>query len=108
MLVKSLIYLTFTRLDIIYAVGLVSSYMENPEQDHFITTKWIRRYIKGTMNDGLFYTHAKYANLGGYSDNDYGGHIDDGKNASHYVFHIVLSNIFMVIKEETNSCTLNM
>ncbi|GAA0152655.1 hypothetical protein LIER_37534 [Lithospermum erythrorhizon] len=45
-LVGSLRYLTFTRPDIMYALGLVSRYMETPKEDHFIATKRILRYIK--------------------------------------------------------------
>ncbi|GAA0168672.1 transmembrane signal receptor [Lithospermum erythrorhizon] len=87
-LVGNLRYLTFTRPNIMYALGLVSRYMETPKQDHFIAAKRILRYIEGTLNDGLFYTHSKNAKLVGYSDSDYGGDIDDGKNTSGYAFHI--------------------
>ncbi|GAA0157678.1 transmembrane signal receptor [Lithospermum erythrorhizon] len=87
-LLGSLRYLTFMGPDIIYALGLVSRYIETPKQDYFITAKRILRYIKGTLNDGLFYTHSKNAKLVGYSDNNYGGDIDDGKSTSGYAFHI--------------------
>ncbi|KAL8103772.1 hypothetical protein AgCh_028101 [Apium graveolens] len=40
-LVGSLRYLTFTRPDIMYAVGIVSRYMEKPKQDHFMAAKRI-------------------------------------------------------------------
>lgn len=63
-LVRSLRYLTFTWLDIMYVVGLVSRYMETPKQDHFIATKRISRY-------GLFYKHSYDSKLVGYSDSDY-------------------------------------
>ncbi|WOG92347.1 hypothetical protein DCAR_0311611 [Daucus carota subsp. sativus] len=87
-LVGSLRYLTFTRPDIMYAVGLVSRYMEKPKQDHFMAAKRILRYIKGTLNYGLFYTHSQNSKLVGYSDSDYGGDLDDGKSTSGYAFHI--------------------
>ncbi|KAL8094563.1 hypothetical protein AgCh_036190 [Apium graveolens] len=87
-LVGSLMYLTFTRPDIMYAVGLVSRYMEKPKQDHFIAAKRILRYIKGTLDHGLFYTHSQDSKLVGYSDSDYSGDLDDGKNTSGYAFYI--------------------
>ena len=87
-LVGSLRYLTFTCPDIMYAVGLVSWYMEKPKQDHFIAAKIILRYIKGTQNHGLFYTHTQDSKLVGYSDSDYGGDLDHGKSTSGYAFHI--------------------
>ena len=52
-LVGSLHYLTCTRPDILYAIGLVSRYMENPTTTHFKTAKRILRYIKGTINFGI-------------------------------------------------------
>ncbi|XP_074341862.1 secreted RxLR effector protein 161-like [Apium graveolens] len=87
-LVGSLRYLTFTRPDIMYAVGLVSRYMEKPKQDHFMAAKRILRYIKGTLGHGLFYSHSQNVKLVGYSDSDYDGDLDDGKSTSRYAFHI--------------------
>ena len=71
-----------------YAVGLVSRFMKNPKKDHFMAAKRILRYIKGTLNHGLFYTYSKNSKLVGYSDSDDGGDLDDGKSTSGYVFHI--------------------
>ncbi|KAL4377055.1 hypothetical protein GQ457_02G041490 [Hibiscus cannabinus] len=50
-IVGSLRYLTITRPDITYAVGLISRFMENPKQDHWIAAKRILRYVKGTLDD---------------------------------------------------------
>ncbi|KAH9681198.1 hypothetical protein KPL71_026879 [Citrus sinensis] len=47
-LVGSLCYLTCTRPNILYVVGLVSRYMENPKTTHFKAAKRILRYIKDT------------------------------------------------------------
>ncbi|KAG6532058.1 hypothetical protein ZIOFF_005896 [Zingiber officinale] len=46
-LVGSLRYLTCTRPDIFYVVGLVSGYMEDPTTIHLKIAKRILRYIKG-------------------------------------------------------------
>ena len=54
-LVGSLCYLTCTRLDILYVVGVVNWYMENPTTTHLKTTKRILRYLKGTIEFGLYY-----------------------------------------------------
>ncbi|KAG6492797.1 hypothetical protein ZIOFF_047764 [Zingiber officinale] len=50
-LVGSLRYLTCTRPDILYAVGLVSRYMEDPTTTHLKIAKRILRYIKGLINN---------------------------------------------------------
>ncbi|KZV33170.1 hypothetical protein F511_18186 [Dorcoceras hygrometricum] len=52
-LVGSLRYLTCTRPDILFAVGIVSRFMENPIESHMMAAKRILRYIKGTVNYGI-------------------------------------------------------
>lgn len=81
-LVGSLRYLTVTHSDIMYAVVLVSRYMEKLNQDHFMAAKRILRCIKGTHDHGLFYTYYQDLKLVGYLDSDYGGDLDDGKSTS--------------------------
>ncbi|KAH9697038.1 hypothetical protein KPL71_023433 [Citrus sinensis] len=87
-LVGSLRYLTCTRPDILYVVGLVSRYMENPKTIHFKAANRILRYIKGTINFGLLYSFSNYYKLVGYSDSDWGGDVDDRKSTIGFVFFI--------------------
>ena len=44
-MVGSLMYLTATRLDIVYAVGLVSRFMETPKETHCQAAKRILKYV---------------------------------------------------------------
>ncbi|GJZ03033.1 retrovirus-related pol polyprotein from transposon TNT 1-94 [Tanacetum coccineum] len=54
--VGSLMYLIVcTRLDITYAVSVVSRYLANPSKDHWEALKWILTYLSGTTNVGLVY-----------------------------------------------------
>ncbi|KAL5794737.1 hypothetical protein ACOSP7_003331 [Xanthoceras sorbifolium] len=85
-LVGSLRNLTCTRPDILHAVGLVSRYMEDPTTTHFKAAKRILRYIKGTLDFGLFYSISNDYKLIGYSDSDWGGDVDDRKSTSGFVF----------------------
>ncbi|KAM1376992.1 hypothetical protein COP1_038687 [Malus domestica] len=85
-LVGSLRYLTCTRPDILYAVGLVSRYMENPTTTHLKTAKRILRYLKGTVNFGLFYSSSDNYKLAGYSDSDWAGDFDNRKSTTGFVF----------------------
>ncbi|KAG8487884.1 hypothetical protein CXB51_018820 [Gossypium anomalum] len=87
-IIRSLKYLTIMWPDIMYAVGIVSRYMEKPKQDHLIAAKRILRYIKGTMDQGLFYSHSQSSKLVCYLDSDYGGDLDDRKSTFEYLFHI--------------------
>ena len=55
-IVGSLMYLTATRPDIMYAVSLISRFMEKPTEAHWQAAKRILRYVKGTKRYGIFYT----------------------------------------------------
>ena len=58
-LVGSLIYLTLTRLDISYAVGVMSRYMQNLKKSHLEVVQGILRYVKSTIDHGLLYKKSK-------------------------------------------------
>jgi len=81
-LVRSLRYLTCTRPDILYRVGLISRYMETPDQSHLNAAKRILCYIKGTINKGMFYPSCTKFNLTGYSDSDWGKDLDERKSTT--------------------------
>ena len=72
-LIVSLIYLTLTRLDIYYPVGVVSRYMSNPNKPHLDAVKRILRYVKGTINFGILYNERNNCQVMGYCDADYAG-----------------------------------
>jgi len=71
---------------ILYRVGLISKYMETPNQSHLNAAKRILRYLKGTINQGMFYTSSKNFNLVGYSNNDWGRDLDERKSIIRFVF----------------------
>lgn len=53
-IVGSLRFLTCTRPDILYRVGIISRFMEAPRSTHIKSAKRILRYIKDTMDYDLF------------------------------------------------------
>eukprot|EP00253_Pinus_taeda_P015406 PITA_15406 len=55
-LVGNLNYLTTTRLDISFAVGILSKFMQKPCEGHWSATKIILRYLKGSQDFGIKYT----------------------------------------------------
>lgn len=87
-LVGSLRYLICIRFDILYAVGVVSRYMEYLIIIYFKAVKRIFRYIKGIVNFGLYYLIISDYKFVGYSDSDWGGDVDDRKSISGFVFYI--------------------
>jgi hypothetical protein len=70
-LVGSLRYWTCTHLNILFGVGLVGRFIKTLIITHFKTLKRIRRYIKGTIDFGLFYDYSNSFELVGYSDSDW-------------------------------------
>ena len=72
----SLIYLTLTRPNISFTVGVVSRYIQNPKKSHLEAVRRILRYIKSTINFGLLYKKGEDCKLVGYCDADYAGDHD--------------------------------
>ncbi|KAK4342495.1 hypothetical protein RND71_038311 [Anisodus tanguticus] len=87
-LVVSLRYLTCTRPYIFFAVRVVSHFIEAPTSTHFKVTRRILRYLKGTIDLGLFYSSFNDFNLVGYCDSDYAEDIDDRKSKIDFVFFL--------------------
>ena len=54
-IVGSQIYMTITKIDLSYAVGLVSQFMQAPRKPHLDAARCILRYQKSTWQYGLFY-----------------------------------------------------
>uniref|UniRef100_A0A2N9EXA4 Integrase catalytic domain-containing protein n=1 Tax=Fagus sylvatica TaxID=28930 RepID=A0A2N9EXA4_FAGSY len=85
-LVGSLMYLTATRLDLMYVVSLISRFMASPTELHLQAAKRVLRYLKGTVDLGVFYRKKGNGELMAYTDSDYAGDVDDRKSTSGYVF----------------------
>jgi len=51
----SLIYMTITRPNLSYVVGVVNQFMQTPRKPHLDTMRRILRYIKHTLQCGIFY-----------------------------------------------------
>lgn len=86
--VGSLMYLTATRPDLMYSVCLISKYMANPTEGHLFAAKRVLRYIKGTLEYGVFYERKGAVELVAYADSDYASDCDDRKSTSGYVFKL--------------------
>ncbi|GKA26636.1 integrase, catalytic region, zinc finger, CCHC-type containing protein [Tanacetum coccineum] len=72
-MIGSLIYLTSSRPDLIYAVCLCARYQAKPTEKHLNAVKRIFQYLKGTINMGLWYSKDTDMSLTAYSDADHAG-----------------------------------
>ena len=74
-LVGSLIYLTITRPDLSYPVGLLSQFMQTPQDIHLDRVKWVLRYVSGMMGYDILYRSATPIRLKGYTYADWASYI---------------------------------
>ena len=80
-------YITTTRPDLMYVVCLLSRYIANPTDLHMQAGNRVLRYLKGTVELGVFYKRGEdVGELLAYTDSDYAGDTDDRKNTSGYLF----------------------
>uniref|UniRef100_A0AAV1U9U7 Integrase catalytic domain-containing protein n=1 Tax=Peronospora matthiolae TaxID=2874970 RepID=A0AAV1U9U7_9STRA len=80
---------TATRPDIAYAVGYVSRFMENPQQEHWTAVKRNFRYFQGTKSHELRFQPSDKIDFRGYSDADWAGDHADRKSTSGYTFMLM-------------------
>ncbi|XP_070038839.1 uncharacterized mitochondrial protein AtMg00240-like [Nicotiana tomentosiformis] len=81
-IIGPLLYLTTSRLDIIFSVGLCARFQSNPKESHLKAAKRILRYLKGTQNLVLYYPSRDNFDLIGYADVDYARYLVDRKSTS--------------------------
>ncbi|KAK6161291.1 hypothetical protein DH2020_004672 [Rehmannia glutinosa] len=81
-LIESLLYLTASRPDITFVIGVCARFQSTPKESHMTATKRILRYLKGCQEVGLWYPKKRGFKLVGYSDSDYVGCRVDRKSTS--------------------------
>ena len=74
-----------TRPDISHAVGVVSSFMANPGEEHWRAVKWVLRYLRGTSDHCISFD-GREGSVCGYVDVDYAGDLDKRRSTTGYVF----------------------
>ncbi|KAJ9536604.1 hypothetical protein OSB04_un000205 [Centaurea solstitialis] len=84
-MVGSLMYLTASRPDIMFATCVCARYQAKPKESHLAAVKRIFRYLKGTPYYGLWYPKGLGFELQAYSDADYGGCNMDRKSTSGHI-----------------------
>ena len=69
-IIGSLMYLTNTRPDICFSVNTLIQYLVQPRWVHLVVAKHVMRYLKGTIDLGLYYDGSHEYILYGYKDAD--------------------------------------
>nr|GFA34220.1 putative reverse transcriptase, RNA-dependent DNA polymerase [Tanacetum cinerariifolium] len=81
-MIGSLMYLTASRPDIMFAVCACARHQVTPKEWHLHAVKRIFRYLKGHPKLGLWYPNDSPFDLVAYLDSDYGGATQDRKSTS--------------------------
>ncbi|GKB93692.1 retrovirus-related pol polyprotein from transposon TNT 1-94 [Tanacetum coccineum] len=80
--IGSLMYLTSSRPDIVQEVCYCTRYQARPTKKHLKEVKRIFRYLRGTINMGLWYPKGSGFELTAFLDADHAGCIDTRKSTS--------------------------
>ncbi|GKB99703.1 hypothetical protein Tco_0985840 [Tanacetum coccineum] len=70
-MIGSLMYLTSSRPDLVFAVCMCARYQAKPTKKHLHAVKQIFRYLKGTICMGLWYSKDSCITLTTYADADH-------------------------------------
>jgi hypothetical protein len=82
-IVGALQYVTLTRPDIAYSVNQLYQHMHNPTSVHFTATKQVLRYLKGSVDYGLYCCKSPLL-LNAFCDADWAGNLDDRRSTTGY------------------------
>ncbi|RDX78941.1 hypothetical protein CR513_40699, partial [Mucuna pruriens] len=83
-LVGKLIYLSHTRLDIAYAVSVVSQFMHDPRERHLQAVERILQYFKASLEKRLLFKKEGTLSMKIYTNADYVGSVVNRRSTSGY------------------------
>lgn len=81
-MIGSLMYLTASRPNLLFAVCMCARYQSKPTKKHLEAVKRIYRYLQGTIHMGLRYPKDTFMALMAYSDADHAGCQDTRRSTS--------------------------
>ncbi|GKD23141.1 hypothetical protein Tco_1224844, partial [Tanacetum coccineum] len=81
-MVGTLMYLTASRPDLTFSVCMCSRYQANPTKKNLHAVKRIFKYLRGTVNRGLWYPKDSSVALTAYADADHAGFQDTRRSTS--------------------------
>ena len=87
-MIGCLLYLTASRPDIAFSVGVCSRFQSNPKVSHLNAIKRIIKYVSETCDYGLFYSKESNLSFAGYSDSDWADNANDRKSTTGGCFYV--------------------
>jgi len=98
--VGALQYCTLTRPEIGFSVNQLCQHLRSPTSTHRAFAKRVLRYLKGTVEDGLFYTKGSLQ-LQAYCDSDWAGSPDDRRSTSGFAVYLGQSLVSWSAKKQS-------
>ncbi|GJT91100.1 integrase, catalytic region, zinc finger, CCHC-type containing protein [Tanacetum coccineum] len=81
-MIRSLMYLTASRPDLVFTVCICARYQSKPTKKHLEAVKQVFWYLQGTINMGLWYLKDTTMALIAYADADHAGCQDTRRSTS--------------------------
>ncbi|XP_017978303.1 PREDICTED: uncharacterized mitochondrial protein AtMg00810-like [Theobroma cacao] len=100
-LVGKLLYLTFSRLDIAYAVQVLSQFMDKPSLEHMNVAHRVLKYLKGSLGQGILMKSESNLMIVGYCDSDWAGCPNSRKSVTGY--NMFIGNSLVTWKSKKQS-----
>jgi hypothetical protein len=91
-MITSLLYLTVTRPDIQFAVGLCARFQASPHSSHQTAVQQIFGYLQHTLEFGIWYSASSSLDLIGFSDVDFVG-CEIGRKSTSGTCHFLGSSL---------------
>ena len=101
-MIGSFLYVIASIPDVNQVVGIVARFQFGPKEIHVHTMKIIFRYLKGTIDLGLWYPSNNSFTLKAYSDADWVGCVDDRTRTSGGAFFLGESLVAWTGKKQTS------
>nr|GEX34288.1 uncharacterized mitochondrial protein AtMg00810-like [Tanacetum cinerariifolium] len=81
-MIGNLLYLIASRPDLQFAICMCARYQARPTEKHIHAVKRIFRYLRGTVNRGLWYLKDSLITLTAFTDADHAGYQDTRRSTS--------------------------
>ena len=96
-MIRNLLYVTATRPDVMQDAGLVARFESAPKETHVTIVKIIFRYLKHTVDYGLWYPKCQVFTLKAFTYAYWGESVDDRKWSN-----ILFGQLFCImVKQKT-------
>ena len=101
-MIGCLLYLTVSRPDIAFSVGICFRFQSNPKVSHLNAVKRIIKYVGGTCDYELFYSKESNLSLASFSDSDWVGNADDRKSTTGGCFYVGANLVTWMSKKQNS------